>query len=285
MSVCQVTLPCQRTAGMAPLSLDRSAPDLHVATARSILCTSPTQKRPGLEARLFQGGRPPQCGFFASVCLRAPLRSMGGRRWGGFGLPVPLDAGLPTLLSARPPHLEVGSGFNPSKEVAFNAPVHARPYRAAIPPHSINRPHSTARRGNRQHVSGRARRNRRGTGRNRGARSCGGASWLSCAARLAIWRLSRSAMLARVSACWLRWHRLARRPITIGACGFWAAPSRGVASAVAGPAISRTRPSLTGTSRRSRRSGAGLHDRCRATPRIDSGGAPCLNTACRTKSR
>lgn len=134
-------------------NIRRGRRDLRRPASRGILCASLRQQRPGFAARQFQGGRPPQCGFFTSVCLRAPLRSMGGRRWGGFGLPVPLDAGLQTLPSARPPQFAVGSGFNPSKEVAFNAPVHARPYRAAIPPHSIHRPRSTARRGNRQHVS------------------------------------------------------------------------------------------------------------------------------------
>nr|QBP63202.1 hypothetical protein E2R29_16305 [Burkholderia pseudomallei] len=50
-----------------------------------------------------------------------------------------MDAGLSTLPCARPPRLTAGAGFvNPSKEVAFNAPVHARPYRAQSP-HSIVR--------------------------------------------------------------------------------------------------------------------------------------------------
>lgn len=50
--------------------------------------------------------------------VRTLLRTLFGRAIAGraHALPVPLDAGLSTLLSARPPHLTVGRGFNPSKE-------------------------------------------------------------------------------------------------------------------------------------------------------------------------
>lgn len=56
------------------------------------------------------------------------LRTFFGRAIAGApsGAPVSLDAGLPTLLSARPPHLEVGSGPNRSKEVAMRANTLAR---------------------------------------------------------------------------------------------------------------------------------------------------------------
>lgn len=47
--------------------------------------------------------------------------------------PVPLDAGLPTLLCARPPHLEVGTGLsNPSKEAASMRLALARPEQSPL---------------------------------------------------------------------------------------------------------------------------------------------------------
>lgn len=48
-------------------------------------------------------------------------------------LPVPLDAGLLTPLRARPPHLAVGSGSNPSKEAAMRANALARPEQTQSP--------------------------------------------------------------------------------------------------------------------------------------------------------
>ena len=42
--------------------------------------------------------------------------SLGGRLRGGSPLPVPWDAGSPTLLSARPPHLAMGCVFNRPQE-------------------------------------------------------------------------------------------------------------------------------------------------------------------------
>jgi len=53
--------------------------------------------------------------------VRTQLRAFFGRAIAGraHALPVPLDAGLLTLLSARPPHLAVGSGSNPSKEAVM----------------------------------------------------------------------------------------------------------------------------------------------------------------------
>lgn len=59
--------------------------------------------------------------------------SMGGRLQGGFGLPVPLDAGLSTLLSARPPRLTAGSGSNPQTEAAMRANTPARPEQTHFP--------------------------------------------------------------------------------------------------------------------------------------------------------
>lgn len=59
--------------------------------------------------------------------------SMGGRLQGGFGLPVSFVTGLSTLLSARPPHLTVGSGFNPTKEAAMRANAPARPEQTQYP--------------------------------------------------------------------------------------------------------------------------------------------------------
>lgn len=61
--------------------------------------------------------------------VRTQLRTFYGRAIVGraHALPVPLDAGLSTLHSARPPHLTVGRGSNPSKEVAMRAHALARP--------------------------------------------------------------------------------------------------------------------------------------------------------------
>lgn len=61
------------------------------------------------------------CAFFG--------RAIAGR---AHALPVPLDAGLLTLLSARPPHLAVGSGSNPSKEAAMRANTLARPEQSPL---------------------------------------------------------------------------------------------------------------------------------------------------------
>lgn len=50
--------------------------------------------------------------------VRTLLRTLYGRAIAGraYALPVPLDAGLSTLLSARPPRLRADGGLNPSKE-------------------------------------------------------------------------------------------------------------------------------------------------------------------------
>ncbi len=70
-------------------------------------------------------------GIFTSVRTCAP--SLGGRLWGGFGLPVSFVTGLLTLLSARPPHLAVGSGSNPTEEVAMRLNALARPEQTQSP--------------------------------------------------------------------------------------------------------------------------------------------------------
>lgn len=59
--------------------------------------------------------------------VRTQLRAFFGRAIAGraHALPVPLDAGLLTLLSARPPHLAVGGGVTPSKEATM-APSRSR---------------------------------------------------------------------------------------------------------------------------------------------------------------
>ena len=51
-------------------------------------------------------------------------RAMVGR---ANALPVSVDAGLSTPLSARPPHLTVGSGSNQTTEVAMRTNILARP--------------------------------------------------------------------------------------------------------------------------------------------------------------
>lgn len=50
--------------------------------------------------------------------VRTLLRTLFGRAIAGIpsGMPVPWDAGSPTLLSARPPHLAMGRGSNRPQE-------------------------------------------------------------------------------------------------------------------------------------------------------------------------
>ena len=67
--------------------------------------------------------------------VRPPLRAFFGRAVAGPASagPVPLDAGFPPSLRARPPHVEMGSGSNPSKEATMLAtslrtPAHPSPY-------------------------------------------------------------------------------------------------------------------------------------------------------------
>jgi len=67
--------------------------------------------------------------------VRMPMRTSFGRAVAGApsGAPVPLDAGLSTPPRARPPHLRVGSGSNPSKETAMRVNALARPEQTQSP--------------------------------------------------------------------------------------------------------------------------------------------------------
>ncbi|NRE46690.1 hypothetical protein FG479_05705 [Burkholderia pseudomallei] len=113
--------------------------------------------------------------------VRASTHAFNGRALAGVpsGTPVSVFAGTPTLSCARPPQLALGAGFVTTKtEVAPNAQVHTRPYQAKRSPYPFDHPRRTARSGHRRHVPNRARCDRRGTRRHRGARACGGAAWL-----------------------------------------------------------------------------------------------------------
>jgi len=71
--------------------------------------------------------------------VRTPLRASFGRAIAGraHALPVSVCAGLPTLLSARPPHLEVGSGFNLQTEAIMASLSHVHLGRTASPAHTL----------------------------------------------------------------------------------------------------------------------------------------------------
>lgn len=62
--------------------------------------------------------------------VRMPLRAFCGRVLAGVpsGTPVPLDAGSPTPLCTRPPHLAMGRGFNPVQggHTMAALPIHSR---------------------------------------------------------------------------------------------------------------------------------------------------------------
>lgn len=84
--------------------------NLHIDTARSILCVPLTQQRPGVEPRIQRRTTAALAVFFRPHAF-ARLLLWVGLGGDGFGRAGFLWSGVPTPSCARPPRLEPGSGL------------------------------------------------------------------------------------------------------------------------------------------------------------------------------
>ncbi len=94
----------------------------HVANTNATRGESRNRQRRTTAARRYFYVRMPTCAFFGRAMAGAPS-----------GAPVSFVTGLSTLPCARPPHLRVGSGSNPTKEAAMRANALARPEQTQPP--------------------------------------------------------------------------------------------------------------------------------------------------------